>query len=187
MGVASSAASQAPSIPNSDMGTLIGWTGLGLGVVVLYGAVKGVPVFGKDGIITNAITEGKLTHVVKGSGGGTSTTTSGGKASNPAAKASQYLGNQATSLSGAGIQAITGTAPAAPKKPLSLFQQLFGYKPSNSSGGLLGDFERSSYGSTMIKANSAVMHGIATAAKAVGSQVDQGLKDAWNTFAHPFG
>ena len=56
------------------MGTLLGWTGLGFGVIILYGAVKGVSVFGKDGIITNAITEGKLTHVVSGK-----VTTSGGK------------------------------------------------------------------------------------------------------------
>lgn len=67
--------------PNSgDMGTLLGWTGLGFGVIILYGAVKGVSVFGKDGIITNAITEGKLTHVVAGT-----TTTSGGKATGASA------------------------------------------------------------------------------------------------------
>lgn len=181
MGVASGVASQAPNIPNSDVGTLIGWTGLGLGVIVLYGAVKGVPVFGPNGIITNAVTEGKLTHVVKGSGNsGSSTTTAtptGGIASNPPAKASQYLGDQATSMSRAGIQAATGTAPAPPSKPLSFWQQVFGYKPKGSSGGLFG----------FLTKGTSFDHTVGKGLAWTGHQLKTGLEDAWNTFAHPFG
>lgn len=67
-----------PQIDTTDggIGTWVGFTGLGFGVIILYAAVKGVSVFGKDGIVTNAITKGQLTHVVNGK-----TTTSGGKSS----------------------------------------------------------------------------------------------------------
>lgn len=64
-----------PQIDTGDggIGTWIGFTGLGFGVIILYAAVKDVPVFGPNGIVTNAITKGQLTHVVDGK-----TTTSGG-------------------------------------------------------------------------------------------------------------
>lgn len=92
-----------PQIDTTDggIGTWVGFTGLGFGVIILYAAVKGVSVFGKDGIVTNAITKGQLTHVVNGK-----TTTSGGKSS----PANQFGSNfeQALGTPGAGQQAVGG-------------------------------------------------------------------------------
>lgn len=56
-----------PTPPNDGgIGTWVGFTGLGFGVVILYAAVKDVPIFGPNGIVTNAVTKGELTHVVNG-------------------------------------------------------------------------------------------------------------------------
>lgn len=97
-----------PAIDTTDggIGTWIGFTGLGFGVIILYGAVKDVPLFGANGIITNAVTKGQLTHVVDGK-----TTTSGGKKTSPVVSGFQHgladtggkTANQAIGSVGKGI------------------------------------------------------------------------------------
>lgn len=119
--------------------TFIGWTALGMGAVIVYGAVRNVPVFGKSGLVNEALTTGALPHVparVIGSSSGGGVT--GGKATNAPAKLSQFAGDQATSLSREGIHLVTGANPAPPSHPLSFWQQTIGYRPSNSSGGWIG-------------------------------------------------
>jgi hypothetical protein len=45
--------------------TFLGWTGLGFGVLLAYGAYKNVPVLGPSGLLTQALTTGKVPTVPK--------------------------------------------------------------------------------------------------------------------------
>lgn len=47
-------------MPGESAETMIGVAGIGMGVVLLYGAYRNLPVFGPNGIITQAITTGKV-------------------------------------------------------------------------------------------------------------------------------
>jgi hypothetical protein len=48
---------------SSPTEAMIGTAGLGFGIVLMYAAFRNVPVFGKNGIITSAITTGKIPDV----------------------------------------------------------------------------------------------------------------------------
>jgi len=52
-------------VPSDTGESFIGIMGLGLGTLVIYGAVKNHPVFGKDGLVTQALTTGKIPTVDK--------------------------------------------------------------------------------------------------------------------------
>jgi hypothetical protein len=45
--------------------TMIGVGAFGLGILLVFAAVKNVPVFGKDGIVTHAIRDGKFPDISK--------------------------------------------------------------------------------------------------------------------------
>lgn len=141
--------------PGGDIGTWIGFTGLGFGVIILYSAVKGVPLFGPTGIITNALTKGQLTHV----GPQGKTTTSGGNATK--------LGGNGNPLTNP-IQAIQHPSQINPLGIVgsnidTITQKLFGVKPIPTSGGsLLHDVENgvSTVGHAIASAPGKVWHAL---------------------------
>ncbi len=52
-------------MPSDNIETWLGWTGLGLGVVIAYAAYKDVNVFGADGIIGSTLKNGIIPQVTK--------------------------------------------------------------------------------------------------------------------------
>lgn len=61
----------------------LGFAGLGMGTLMLYASVKGLSVFGPQGILTTVLTTGKLPKTattpsgIKGTGQGSNTTSFG--------------------------------------------------------------------------------------------------------------
>jgi hypothetical protein len=77
---------EGPDVVDGTGGAIIGITAIGIGALVGYGAYKNVPVFGPAGLLTSAITTGKLPAA---SAAGSSSTAAG---SSSTAKSSSPVG-----------------------------------------------------------------------------------------------